>query len=223
MENTKPQSILITGCSSGIGLCAARILQTRGWQVFASARDAADVERLKGEGLNAVQLDLTEPDSISMALDWVLKQTGGTLDALFNNGAFAIPAALEDLSRNALAYQLDTGLLGMAYDDGERRVACQTPATGVQQQCTAPVALGGEDGAASHQISAEGLPGEAAQRHHPFLAALAPEPQPRGLVVHDRGDVVDIEIGDLGDTGACPVEHLQQDGISHSYGVIPVR
>ena len=106
------KSILITGCSSGIGLCAARILQTRGWQVFASARDAADVERLKGEGLNAVQLDLTEPDSISMALDWVLKQTGGTLDALFNNGAFAIPAALEDLSRNALAYQLDTGLLG---------------------------------------------------------------------------------------------------------------
>jgi len=76
------KSILITGCSSGIGLCAARILQARGWQVFASARDAADVERLKGEGLNAVQLDLTEPDSISMALDWVLKQTGGTLDAL---------------------------------------------------------------------------------------------------------------------------------------------
>jgi len=106
------KSILITGCSSGIGYSAAHILQARGWQVFASARDAADVERLKSEGLDAVQLDLTEPDSIRMALDWVLKQTGGTLDALFNNGAFAIPAALEDLSRNALAYQLDTGLLG---------------------------------------------------------------------------------------------------------------
>ena len=64
------KSILITGCSSGIGYSAAHILQQRGWQVFASARDAADVERLKSEGLDAVQLDLTEPDSIRMALDW---------------------------------------------------------------------------------------------------------------------------------------------------------
>ena len=60
------KSILITGCSSGIGYSAAHILQQRGWQVFASARDAADVERLKSEGLDAVQLDLTEPDSIRM-------------------------------------------------------------------------------------------------------------------------------------------------------------
>ncbi|MDO4643090.1 MAG: SDR family NAD(P)-dependent oxidoreductase [Cardiobacteriaceae bacterium] len=106
------KSILITGCSSGIGYTAAHLLQQRGWQVFASARDAADVERLKSEGLQAVQLDLIDTDSISMALDWVLKNTGGTLDALFNNGAFAIPGALEDLSRNALTYQLDNGLLG---------------------------------------------------------------------------------------------------------------
>ena len=108
MVENKPKSILITGCSSGIGYTAAHMLHKRGWQVFASARDAAAVERLKQEGLNAVQLDLNETDSIRMALDWVLKQTGGTLDALFNNGAFAIPAALEDLSRVALAYQIDT-------------------------------------------------------------------------------------------------------------------
>lgn len=106
------RSILITGCSSGIGYTAAHQLKQRGWNVFASARDAADVERLKSQGLQAVQLDLAEADSIAMALDWVLKQTDGTLDALFNNGAFAIPAALEDLSRNALMYQLDNCLLG---------------------------------------------------------------------------------------------------------------
>lgn len=106
------RSILITGCSSGIGYSAAHQLKKRGWNVFASARDAADVERLKSQGLQAVQLDLAEADSIAMALDWVLKQTGGSLDALFNNGAFAIPAALEDLSRNALMYQLDNCLLG---------------------------------------------------------------------------------------------------------------
>lgn len=112
MNDTERKSILITGCSSGIGYVAAHTLQSRGWQVIASARDAADVERLKAEGLTAVQLDLASPDSITMALDWVLKHTDGRLDALFNNGAFAIPGAVEDLSRSALAHQLDAGLLG---------------------------------------------------------------------------------------------------------------
>lgn len=112
MNDTPQRSILITGCSSGIGYAAAHTLQARGWQVIASARDAGDVERLKSEGLAAVRLDLASPDSITMALDWVLKYTDGRLDALFNNGAFAIPGAVEDISRSALAYQLDTGLLG---------------------------------------------------------------------------------------------------------------
>ncbi len=125
-KNTKnyamrEKSILITGCSSGIGYAAAHALQQRdGWRVIASARNASDVERLKSEGLTAVQLDLASPDSITMALDWVLKYTGGYLDALFNNGAFAIPGAVEDLSRSALAYQLDNGLLG--WHDLTRRV-----------------------------------------------------------------------------------------------------
>ncbi|UJF25097.1 SDR family NAD(P)-dependent oxidoreductase [Suttonella sp. R2A3] len=115
-----PRSILITGCSSGIGYRAAHTLHERGWTVIASARDAADVERLKSEGLAAVQLDLASPDSITMALDWTMKYTDGRLDALFNNGAFAIPGAVEDLSRSALAYQLDNGLLG--WHDLTRRV-----------------------------------------------------------------------------------------------------
>ncbi|SUO94742.1 SDR family NAD(P)-dependent oxidoreductase [Suttonella ornithocola] len=106
------RSVLITGCSSGIGYAAAKQLHDKGWQVIASARDASDVERLKAEGLQAVQLDLASPDSIAMALDWTLKLTNGRLDALFNNGAFAIPGAVEDLSRSALAYQLDNTLLG---------------------------------------------------------------------------------------------------------------
>ena len=108
----KQQTILITGCSSGIGLTAAKMLHQRGWRVFASARDAGEVQRLRASGLEAVQLDLASPDSISMALDWVLKRTRGRLDALFNNGAFAIPGALEDMSRAALASQFDHGLLG---------------------------------------------------------------------------------------------------------------
>lgn len=106
------KSILITGCSTGIGYHVAHGLHQRGWQVFATARDAEDVERLKREGLQATRLNLDESDSIQMALDWVLKQTGGKLDALFNNGAYAIPGAVEDLSRSALRQQLEHGLLG---------------------------------------------------------------------------------------------------------------
>lgn len=116
----KQKTILITGCSSGIGYAAAHALQARGWLVLASARNAADVERLKQEGLQAVQLDLASPDSISIALDWVLKQSGGRLDALFNNGAFAIPGAVEDLSRAALVYQFENGFFG--WHDLTRRV-----------------------------------------------------------------------------------------------------
>ncbi len=80
--------ILITGCSSGIGLCVARKLKQRGYPVFASARKSGDVERLKAEGLEAVQLDLADEESIERALEQVLERTGGRLYGLFNNGAY---------------------------------------------------------------------------------------------------------------------------------------
>ncbi len=107
-----PRSVLITGCSSGIGLCAARGLAARGYRVFASARAAADVERLTAEGLESVALDLAEPRSIAAALETVLERTGGTLDALFNNGAYGQPGAVEDLSREVLREQFETNLFG---------------------------------------------------------------------------------------------------------------
>ena len=112
MNAPAPRSVLITGCSSGIGHCAAHGLAARGWQVIASARRDADVARLRAEGLTAVQLDLDDPDSIAAALDAALALTGGRLDALFNNGAFGLPGAVEDLSRAALRAQLETNLLG---------------------------------------------------------------------------------------------------------------
>ena len=104
--------ILITGCSSGIGYVTANLLRAQGWRVFATARNPADVERLKEEGFEAYRLDLLEVESINMALDWVLQQSEGRLDALFNNGAAAWPAAVEDLSYHSLMVQLGTGLLG---------------------------------------------------------------------------------------------------------------
>jgi NAD(P)-dependent dehydrogenase (short-subunit alcohol dehydrogenase family) len=106
------RSILITGCSSGIGQACARGLARRGWRVIASARKAADVERLRAEGLNTVQLDLDDPRSIEAGLDQALAFTGGRLDALFNNGAYGQPGAVEDLSRETLRAQLETNLLG---------------------------------------------------------------------------------------------------------------
>jgi NAD(P)-dependent dehydrogenase (short-subunit alcohol dehydrogenase family) len=104
--------ILITGCSSGIGLCVARKLKQRGYPVFASARKSGDVERLKAEGLEAVQLDLADEESIERALEQVLERTGGRLYGLFNNGAYGQPGAVEDLPTDALRMQFETNLFG---------------------------------------------------------------------------------------------------------------
>lgn len=105
-------SILITGCSSGIGEHCARGLAERGWQVIASARRQEDVDRIAQDGLTAVQLDLDDSNSIRTAVEQTLRLTGGRLDALFNNGAYGQPGAVEDLSRAALRAQLETNLLG---------------------------------------------------------------------------------------------------------------
>ena len=106
------RSILITGCSSGIGYDAAHGLKAKGWRVFATCRQAADVARLQGEGLESIQLDYADPASIRSALAYVLSETGGTLDALFNNGAYACPGATEDLPREALAEIFEVNVFG---------------------------------------------------------------------------------------------------------------
>lgn len=106
------KSILITGCSSGIGQCVAHGLKARGWRVFATARQPADVARLQAEGLESVPLDLRDSDSIQAAVTAVLDRTGGRLDALFNNGAYGQPGAVEDLTRAALREQFETNLFG---------------------------------------------------------------------------------------------------------------
>jgi len=108
----KTKSILISGCSSGIGLCTARGLMQRGYQVFAAARQADDVENLNKLGLKGVFLDLDDSSSISTAVETVLTQTGGELSALFNNAAYGQPGAVEDLSRDVLRQQFESNLFG---------------------------------------------------------------------------------------------------------------
>lgn len=105
-------SILITGCSSGIGYMAAHALHQRGYQVIASCRKQEDVDRLNSEGLTCIQLDLTNDESIKAAVDKALQLTNHNLTALFNNGAYGQPGALEDLPTEALRLQLQTNLFG---------------------------------------------------------------------------------------------------------------
>jgi NAD(P)-dependent dehydrogenase (short-subunit alcohol dehydrogenase family) len=106
------ESILITGCSSGIGLCVAQALQQRGYRVFATARNTQDVAKLDALGLESLQLDLSDSVSIHQCVDEVLSRTGGQLYALFNNGAYGLPGAVEDLSRDALRAQFETNFFG---------------------------------------------------------------------------------------------------------------
>lgn len=106
------RSLLITGCSSGIGHAAAHAMAERGWRVFATARRDEDVARLCEEGFEALPLDLASSASIEAAVAEVAKRTDGRLTALFNNGAYGQPGAVEDLSREVLREQLETNLLG---------------------------------------------------------------------------------------------------------------
>ncbi|PUB14787.1 SDR family NAD(P)-dependent oxidoreductase [Yoonia sediminilitoris] len=106
------KSILITGCSSGIGLDAARGLRDAGWRVFASCRKPEDCARLRAEGFESPLIDYADTSSIFAGLTETLEATGGTLDALFNNGAYACPGAVEDLPLGALREIFETNLFG---------------------------------------------------------------------------------------------------------------
>ncbi|MCY4179019.1 MAG: SDR family NAD(P)-dependent oxidoreductase [Litoreibacter sp.] len=106
------KSVLITGCSSGIGYDAAHTLHKRGWRVFATCRQESDCERLREEGLESFRLDYTDEVSMRAAVDETLSRTGGTLDALYNNGAFATPGAVEDLPTQALRENFETNFFG---------------------------------------------------------------------------------------------------------------
>ena len=106
------KSILITGCSSGIGLDCAKTLHAHGWTVFASCRQQKDCDRLKMMGIEAPRLDHADPVSITETIQYILTKTNGKLDAVFNNGAFAVPGAVEDLPTNALRSIYETNLFG---------------------------------------------------------------------------------------------------------------
>ena len=114
------RTILITGCSSGIGYDAAFGLKARGWRVFATCRKVEDCQRLVSEGLESFPLDYADEASIAAAVAEVALRTGGRLDALFNNGAFASPGLVEDVPRGALRAIFEVNVFGV--HDLTRRV-----------------------------------------------------------------------------------------------------
>jgi NAD(P)-dependent dehydrogenase (short-subunit alcohol dehydrogenase family) len=106
------KSILVTGASTGIGYFAVHQLKRDGYQVIASCRQATDVARLKHEGLDAIQIDLNNSNSIAEGFNAAMEITGGKLYGLFNNGAYGQPGAVEDLTRDALRQQFETNVFG---------------------------------------------------------------------------------------------------------------
>ncbi len=102
--------VLITGASSGIGLDAARRMQAEGWQVVATCRKPDDIAARRAEGMECHHLDLADPFSVATLVDKVL--SGGPLDALVNNAAFALPGAVEDMTRGALRSIFEVNLIG---------------------------------------------------------------------------------------------------------------
>ena len=109
---TSGKTIFITGCSSGIGYATAQLAKKRGHRVICSARNNQDVERLRQEGFETLQLDLSDSDSIQQAVNELFTLTDNQLDAVFHNGAYGQPGAVEDLSRQVLQEQFETNFFG---------------------------------------------------------------------------------------------------------------
>ncbi|MGI0525127.1 SDR family oxidoreductase [Rhizobium giardinii] len=109
---TDRRSIIVTGCSSGIGAWCARALASDGWRVFATVRRVEDLGPLESDGIEVFLMDYTKPDTIYSLVEQVLSRTGGRLDALFNNGAYGQAGAVEDLPVEALRLQLETNVIG---------------------------------------------------------------------------------------------------------------
>jgi NAD(P)-dependent dehydrogenase (short-subunit alcohol dehydrogenase family) len=109
---TERRTIIVTGCSSGIGAYCARALKAEGWRVFATVRKEEDLAALEADGIEALLMDYTRPDTIAVLVETVTERTGGRIDALFNNGAYGQPGAVEDLTTDVLRVQFETNVFG---------------------------------------------------------------------------------------------------------------
>jgi len=136
------RSILITGCSSGIGLASVRLMKDRGWRVLATARTSADLDVLRrGLGVEALFLDLSDPDAIAACTAEAIERTDGRLTALFNNAAYGQVGAVEDLTPDVLRRQIEVNVIGT--HDLTRRLIPAMRAVGAGRivQCSSVLGL----------------------------------------------------------------------------------
>lgn len=113
-----PRTVLVTGCSSGIGLSTAVLLAEAGWHVVATLRDPgrgsalAERARSRGVSLDVRPLDVASPASIERCVGAVLRDLGG-LDALVNNAGFGMLGSVEQVAPQSLARAMDTNFFGV--------------------------------------------------------------------------------------------------------------
>lgn len=136
------RSIVITGCSSGIGYACAKGLKAQGYRVIATARKPKDIARLEGEGFECIALEYADAKSVASCAEEVSRRTGGKLFALFNNGASAQPGAVEDISRELLEENFASNVFG--WHDLTRRCLPMLRANGEGRivNCSSVLGLG---------------------------------------------------------------------------------
>jgi NAD(P)-dependent dehydrogenase (short-subunit alcohol dehydrogenase family) len=104
------KTILITGCSSGIGAALAREFAKRGHRVYATARRAEALAALEADGIRGLALDVNDDSSIAGAFDTVSREAG-QIDLLVNNAGFSQVGAVIDLTREDLRRQFETNVI----------------------------------------------------------------------------------------------------------------
>ena len=109
------KTVIVTGCSTGIGLATAHLLRERGWRVIATARKASDLERLRDDGFETAALDLADEASVNAAAEDLIGRLPEGLGALVNNAGFGQVGAIEDLSRRLMAYQFEVNVIGLQH------------------------------------------------------------------------------------------------------------
>jgi 1-acylglycerone phosphate reductase len=106
------KSVLITGCSSGIGRALALEFHSRGFHVFATARSLSSIQDLADMGMTSLELDVTNNDAVIRARDRVAELTGGKLDVLVNNAGQSFLAAASDVDMDQVQALYDANVFG---------------------------------------------------------------------------------------------------------------
>ncbi|EKM0530751.1 SDR family oxidoreductase [Cronobacter turicensis] len=106
------KSLLITGCSSGIGLACAHELRRQGFQILAACRKPEDVARMNTLGFTGIDLDLDSPQSVEAAAQEVIRLTNNRLYGIFNNGGYGVYGPLSTISRAQMEQQFSTNFFG---------------------------------------------------------------------------------------------------------------